>query len=333
MKLPRSLSYSSMSLLEKNPEEFYIRYLADMAAPRLPQEPPMAVGSSFDAHVKAALHAALFGVGADPKFALAVIFESQVESQCRDFALGAGQYAFECYQRCGAYADLLALLQKSIEPPRFEFKVDGTVGDVPFTGKPDCRFVLDLGEGRIQTILDWKVKGFCSKYGASPTPGYALCRDAYPEGVKASRSHGQEHNKYLGRPFRGLVINAGYMETCSTEYADQLCLYGWLLNETPGDENVVCCIEEIVSKYMGDQRPLLRVANHKGRVKSEYQLALVARVQACWQRITSGHLFPDLSREDSDARCQILDKTGAGLLSDGSVQDEFFNKVTRETRW
>ena len=331
MKLPRSLSYSSMSLLEKNPEEFYIRYLADKAAPRTPQEPPMAVGSSFDAHVKAALVETLFGQV--PEFELATIFESQVESQCRDFALGAGQYVFECYKRCGAYGDLLTLLQKSVEPPRFEFKVDGLVGDVPFTGKPDCRFVLDFGEGRIQTILDWKVKGFCSKYGASPTPGYALCRDAYPEGVKASRSHGTEHNKYLGQSFRGLVINAGYMETCSTEYADQLCLYGWLLKETPGDENVVCCIEEIVSKYMGDQRPLLRVANHKGRVKSEYQLALVARVKACWQRITSGYLFPEMPREDSDARCQILDKTGEGLLSDGTGRDEFFSQVTRATRW
>ena len=49
MKTPRSLSYSSMTLWEKNPEEFYLRYLAEHPAPRLPQEPPMAVGAAFDA--------------------------------------------------------------------------------------------------------------------------------------------------------------------------------------------------------------------------------------------------------------------------------------------
>ena len=38
-----------------------MRYLADKAAPRLPQEPPMAVGSAFDAYVKSQLSWALYG--------------------------------------------------------------------------------------------------------------------------------------------------------------------------------------------------------------------------------------------------------------------------------
>ena len=45
MRIPKSLSYSSMSLWYKDQDEFYIRYLADHAAPRLPQEQPAAVGS------------------------------------------------------------------------------------------------------------------------------------------------------------------------------------------------------------------------------------------------------------------------------------------------
>ena len=61
MRIPKSLSYSSLSLWEKDIDEFYAKYLSDHAAPRLPQTPPMAVGSAFDAEVKAALHAALFG--------------------------------------------------------------------------------------------------------------------------------------------------------------------------------------------------------------------------------------------------------------------------------
>ena len=101
MRTPKSLSYSSMTLWEKNPEEFYLRYLADHAAPRLPQEPPMAVGSSFDAHVKANLYEALFGK-TNPKFEFAAIFESQVEPQCRDFALVAGQVCFDAYKLTGS---------------------------------------------------------------------------------------------------------------------------------------------------------------------------------------------------------------------------------------
>ena len=61
MRTPRSLSYSSLTLFEKDCEEFYMRYLADKAAPRLPQEPPMAVGRAFDAYVKSQLSWALYG--------------------------------------------------------------------------------------------------------------------------------------------------------------------------------------------------------------------------------------------------------------------------------
>ena len=57
--------------------------------------------------------------------------------------------------------------------------------------------------------------------------------------TKPSRSHGKEHANFLGMNYRGLTINSGYMECCNDEYADQLCLYGWLLGESLGDENVV----------------------------------------------------------------------------------------------
>src|SRR3972149_239347 len=235
MRIPKSLSYSSMSLWYKDQDEFYIRYLADHAAPRLPQEQPAAVGSAFDAYVKAQLNWHLYGRAMSPQFEFPAIFESQVEPQNRGFALTAGKRVFKAYKLCGAYDDLLRQLQQSVEPPRFEFKVDGLILGVPFTGKPDCRFVLDLGQGRIPCIYDWKVRGYCSKYGASPSKGYATCLDGFMG--KASRSQGKEHAMYKAMDFRGLAINSGYMEFCNDEYAAQLCLYGWLLREKIGDEN------------------------------------------------------------------------------------------------
>lgn len=325
MRTPKALSYSALCLFERDPDEYYVKYLADHPAPRLPQEQPAAVGSAFDAYTKSMLAYALSGRAMSSQFEFPAIFESQVEPQNRDFALKAGKHVFKAYKLCGAYDDLLTLLQQSIEPPRFEFTVNGTISGVPFTGKPDVRFVLDLGQGRISCIYDFKVRGYCSKYGASPSKGYATCLDGFVG--KASRSQGKEHAMYKAMDFRGLTINSGYMEYCNDEYADQLCLYGWLLGERIGDENVVLGIEELCAKP--GSPPTLRYARHRGRVKADYQLTLAKRVSDCWQAITSSHVFSSLSREDSDARCRVLDEMAAGLMSSGSALDEWFNDVTR----
>ena len=91
MQIPRSLSYSSLCLFEKEPDEFYVRYLANHRAPRLPQEQPAAVGRAFDAYVKAQLNWHLYDRAMSPQFEFPAIFESQVEPQNRDFALEGRQ--------------------------------------------------------------------------------------------------------------------------------------------------------------------------------------------------------------------------------------------------
>jgi hypothetical protein len=331
MKIPEYLSYSALSSLEKNPEDFYARRLAKHRPPREPQTQPMAVGSAFDAYAKANLHATLFGQGADPRYEFSAIFEAQVDKEHRDFGLIAGKHVFKAYEFCGAYGDLLKELEQSIEPPQFEFTVQKEIGGVPFQGKPDCRFVLDI-DGRINCIYDWKVRGYCSKHGVSPTPGYATCLDCF-KAKKQSRSHGREHGKYLGKPFHGVTVNAGYFETCSTDYADQLCLYGWLLDEKPGDETVVLGIEEFVAKFMGEGKtPRLRYARHRALCKREYQLKLLERVKAAWARITSGHFFNEMSKEDSDARCALLDDIGLTAPAETETE-QWFDDVTKERSW
>ena len=52
MRQPEHLSYSSFSLWYKDRDEFFIRYLAETKAPRLPQERYMSIGSAFDAYAK-----------------------------------------------------------------------------------------------------------------------------------------------------------------------------------------------------------------------------------------------------------------------------------------
>lgn len=335
MRIPTYLSYSSMTLFETDPDEFFIKYLAENRPARIEQTPAMCVGSAFDAYVKAALHEALFGKGADPAYKLDALFSSQVEPHNRDFAWEAGKYCQERYVASGAYDELLALLQQSIEPPRFECDLKGTIGNAPFTGKPDCRFVIDLGSGRISVVFDWKVKSFCSKYAASPTKGYALCRDTFSG--KASRSHGKAHKMYMEWDFRGMKINRDFMENCLPKYADQCTLYGWLLGEPVGSEETLVFIDELCCKPTGvavnGDYPTIRVANHRSRVQASYQEKLVERVNSCWEAINSGHVFTEMTREENDAHVELLGDMSNALASDGSKEEDWFSSVTRPMRW
>jgi hypothetical protein len=93
---------------------------------------------------------------------------------------------------------------------------------------------------------------------------------------------------------------------------------------------VVLGIEALVSKYTGEGHPpTLRYARHRGRVKADYQAKLAERVATCWQAITSGHVFTAMTREESDARREVLEEMAVGLTSDGSALDQWFNEVTR----
>lgn len=335
MRTPSQLSYSAFTLWEKNPEEYYTKYLCDVRAPRIPQERPAAAGSAFDARVKSSLYHALFG-NSNPAYSYDALFEAQVEPHNRDWARGEGEYIFECYQYSGMFDRLLELLQRSTEPPRFEFTVDAEILGVPFTGKPDCRFVLP---GPVHVVADFKVNGYCSNSATSPTKGYMLCRDgeALTKRCKKTgqdlpapnKSHNTSHNLYQPLNYHGFEIDAGYMEDISATWADQLSLYGWCLGEQIGDEKVVLMIHQIVAKPIPERRPSLRVSEYRRRVAEQYQRELAGRLVRAWEHISTGHILPELSREENDKRCLELEREAIGLQSDGSSRDDFFSECVR----
>lgn len=346
MRKPKTLSPSAFMLFEKDPTEYALRYITDNKPPRTPQALPASVGSAFDAIAKSNLHERLFGKGADPKMELDALFTSQVEEHNRDEAMVMGQHVFEDYVETGSFDELLGIMEDAAEAPEFEFDAGRVVDGVPLFGKPDCRFVDRRGN---HVILDWKVRGYCSKYGASPVKGYQKCRDGadWPhrnltktqlkkreDGQevqgKHSRSHGTEHKLYLGMDFNGLTINQGFLETCDSEWATQLSIYGWLMGEKVGDENVVVCIDEIVGKFMGEgNRPLLRVANHKARVSPSFQIDLHGRLQKLWDAIESGWIFHEISREENDEMLERLQHRARGMASDGSEEEDFYSQMGR----
>ena len=300
MRKPDYISPSSLSIFEKDRVAFYTKYMAEPRTPKDPQTDAQSVGSSFDAFVKANLSEALFGIGAKPELEFETLFESQVEEPIRDFAFAAGLHVFEAYCRTGAYQELLIELQVADGEPQFEFSLNGTVGGVPLMGKPDCRYIHASGA---HVMLDWKVNGYCSKYAYSPNKFYAMVRDGQ-EG-KRSRNAGNPHKGYKPIFFQGLTIGKHFLEEANSSWADQLSIYGWMMGEDVGTENMVARIDQIVCKP--DTPPILRVANHRARVSSQWQLGLVKRLQSCWTAIERGWIFTDLTKAESKARCEAID--------------------------
>ena len=319
MRMPTALSYSGLAQFETNRAEFYLKYLAECRPARQKQEAPASVGSSFDAFVKAQFQHDLGLKKFDDEFA--ALFEAQVEPHNRDQALENGRYVFECYKLSGVYEQVLAELENAKETPRFEFEVREVIGGVPFIGKPDLRWV---SAGGAHIVHDFKVNGFFSKSGTSPTKGYMRCRDGYTG--TPSRTHGNSHKLHIPAAFKDILIDASPMERNNPDWADQLSLYGFALGEQVGAENVVLSINQIVGKPTGGF-PKLRIAEFRARVLPAYQHKLVERLQACWDAIVNGKLF-----EDHDAKCAQLERQAARLVG-SSPQDQFFNEIARPSFW
>jgi len=319
MRIPTYLSPSSLALWESDPEEFYLKHLAEVRTPKIPQTNYMAVGSAFDAYVKSELHTALFGTKADLKFEFDAIFSDQVEEHNRDFGLAAGEYIFKCYKRTGAYAELLKELEQSEFAPQFEFRLDGQVNGVPLMGKPDCRYIHKEGA---HVILDWKVNGFCSKWGSTPYKYYAVIRDGWgADDAKSSRSNNKSYKNFDPMTCKSIIISSHYLDETCKDWADQLSIYAWMLGEKVSDENVIVCIDQIVCKPRELQFPLLRIANHRSRISAHWQIGLVERLTKCWAAIQSGYIFTDVTREENDSRCDVLEMMAASLDSEDDIDN------------
>ena len=221
----------------------------------------------------------------------------------REFASVAGAHVFDAYCYSGAYRELLDELADAAEPPQFEFTLSEGVRGIPLLGKPDCQFRTKQGA---HVMLDWKVNGYCSKYSASPNKLYSMVRDGQ-EQKKPSRNAGNPHKGYVPMEFKGLTIGTHYLEATNESWADQLTIYGWMMGEQVGSEDMVVRSDQIVAKPSKDG-PILRVANHKARISTFWQHRLMRRLQDAWEVLNSEHIFTEMTPEDSLARCAALDK-------------------------
>lgn len=323
------LSPSAIKLFQEDREKYYLRYLAESRPPQDPQTPAMAVGSAFDAYVKAYLHSAIYGPGSDPNFDLESIFEQQVEPQCRDLARTDGAELFEQYRTSGALAGFLSELTASLTPPRFEFSIRGAHGSrvsqfgtvLTLLGKPDCYYTARGGadQPEIGVIHDWKVNGRYSNYKKYPHKGYVRCRNA--DGTSSA-----PHKDAFVVPRGSLRINCSHtLESVNRDWGQQLAIYGWVLGNPVGS-NFVASLDQICCA-LGD----FRVAEHRLCIGSSWQQKFFSEVQDIWDIVHSDHYFRELSREESQAKCEALDRQAISLYGepDQEIKDLWLEMTRR----
>lgn len=320
MRTPEYLSPSSIKTYVEDPEEFYFRYLCDIKTPRFPQTQPMAAGSAFDAYVKSYLHTSLFGAGHDVRYELGTIFEEQVEKQNRDWAWEAGKHIFEEYKAAGCLADLMTELSQAVGNPRFEFTVQDDIEDIPLLGKPDVFFINSFGA---RVIYDWKVNGYCSPRTKSPMKGFVKLRTNV-----GGQYYPSIHKNCVLKIVKGIAINTAMcLEDGDKGWADQLAIYAWLLGETIGSEEIIFGIDQICGPI-----DKLRFATHRLRISPDYQYQLFKLIEQIWGIIDSGWIFQDMTREQSDSRCGLLEKRAEAMVGESDYEAKEIGGLSEENK-
>lgn len=315
----KRLSPTALHTYERDRELFYCRYMSPNRPPKPPQTEPMAVGSGFDAFVKSGMFQVYYDHD-DPEYDLTNLLDTQCEGDVRVFGERTGAHCWDRYYRSGCFNELCKDVDVGDRQPRFEFSLKDEIGGVPLHGKPDLAFNLKTGK---RFVHDWKVNGYCgTKDATSPAKLYKYCRDTWnladeaeweAYNLKNTRGGNKAHGQFKPMEFDGVTIGCHWMEDVNKKWADQLCIYAWMSGIPIGNEDWVASIDQLACKPWlpkeGDQpmKPLIRVAQHRCRVSSFWQFSLLGRLQSCWNAIQSGHIFSDMTREESDNRCEVLD--------------------------
>lgn len=309
-KIPSYLSPSGLIQFEKCPNTFFLERMAQDPDPRDEQGPAAAAGSAFDYFIKIELARELgrksleLGLEGLRKTLWDGIYREEdkllyqgrsvndilwclsVEPQHRGEMAPIGKYLLDIYKKNG------------YDPSRFKqveihkkYMLQFAGFTIPIIGKGDALVndeVIDAEKtlvGAIKKIssssssssseiaiypFDWKVKGYSSASGASPTAGYyCIWEDGEIKG---------SHKNYVPDiPF----------ESISDRYAVQLAVYGWQCGLFGKD--FPAFIDEIVI------RPnKIRVAKFRGIITRGFQAKLAERFFTCWRSLQNGDFVNSL---------------------------------------
>lgn len=289
------LSYSSLNLLETNPLEFYLQRLGpwNLKPPKMKQTYHMAVGSSFDSHVKAAL-AAKLGLICPPldellktveEEAYELVFGTEKKTLPRQYLIDEGARLLKAYRSTGAFEALIQDGLTHVELLPGEQEVPGTkhhlmgreVKGVPLMGRPDAAFTVAEPEQTKRSVPhDWKVT-----FATSPNPGYVRRFDTN----QPMRGYDPAHDRYQ-EPFEAL----------SVPWATQLTIYHWLLHpysaESVGFRPAPVSIDQVLIQVGS---PRVQVARFRGKVSGQFQATVRQRLLNAWQKLQANTLLDGLS--------------------------------------
>lgn len=280
------LSPTSINQYHVSIEEFFLRYI--VRVPRQPQTQPMAVGSAFDACVKAYLMSWSESYDKDRhKEYYAKNFEDMVEDHNKEWAASKGIIVFNMYKETGA----LDHITRDVEPGTLRplDKVEKVINGIPFLGKPDLTWISKLHGCSI--VDDWKCNGACSPHNKSPTPGYM---DMFP-------SRGMHKHCMLVDGVNTLDIHQ--------DYETQLVLYSFLT-----DAEIVGISQLVFGASAPGVFGNLRVALHRHRISEKLKIKVMDMALTVWDSVCNyedGGPFGTISSE----RCALLIKQGK-LLED-----------------
>lgn len=318
MRKPKYMSPSSLAIWKKDPEAYYLQYLAENRPAREPQTAPMAVGSAFDAYIKADLYDKLVG-DKDPKYSFEALFEKQVEPHNRTNARKDGKVVFDAYIKHGGQTELMIEMQDALTVPRFEIDVESVLEfegkSVSLLGKPDVFFVNKQGA---HCIFDWKVNGFYSSYKQYPKKGYVRL-------LPGRRSH----KDCIEMSHHGIMVNRFQpLEELDVTWAAQLSIYAWLCGCKIGSdwiaglEQLVCTPDDLAS-------PTISIAQHRMLCGREFQEQLARDACEVWEIVNSDWIFRNLTPEASQARCQALENRAASIANMSPAERDFLSKPGR----
>lgn len=331
MRKPRFLSPSSKSRWLSNRTGFYLKYLADNKMAKEPQAIYMGVGSGFDAFVKSEIMARCYGkpMMKGTAFDFQTLFEAQVEHHHRDRSFAIAKEVWKAYCISGAFEALWKDIERSPCAPMMEERVEGEVAGVPLLGLPDLVYVD--ADSLLKVVTDFKIMGSGSAPGggASPPQGYMVVRDGWDEG-KPSKQNGESHKKHEPFEYGGgdldgvswpcdcklqpgkMTIGKAYLEDFSLDWADQMSTYAWLLGSKVGAEDFVVRIECGSCRHPKKEgRMKVKWSTHMNRVSATHQIQLIKTYKEIWKCIEDEHIFSELNKEDSQARCEVLEMQAA----------------------
>lgn len=189
-------------------------------------------------------------------------------------AVKVGTASFDWYRGTGHYSEVRRWLDKADSwsvVDDLTVVVRGPDGEIHMTGKPDLTAVRD---GCV-SILDYK-------HTDSPKPSI-------------TGGHIDGRGVILGHdPWVGSYS----MEGVGREYGEQLTIYSWLTHGMVGHGCESWGWIEKVCPQWG------RVIKYKGKLTSD--LTLWGRLLAMQRALASGHVFFEVSREESDRKMERL---------------------------